>query len=146
MHDCDSRGKADTTRWRGKGLRLSMVTRCSARARATKIIGQLSALRWVRAMGMAWAGHSARSAVKSHEVARLFTGFSIRRCLLGRETSHRAETYLFSFRMWYAELSEGSLAISAKENSALMFPPLIKRIDFALSGSTPRLILIRSNR
>ena len=54
-----------------------MDTRCSARARATKTIGQLSAIRWARALGMAWAAHSARSADNSHEVARLFTGFSI---------------------------------------------------------------------
>jgi hypothetical protein len=31
----------------------------------------------VRAIGIAWAAHSARSAANSHEVARLFTGFSI---------------------------------------------------------------------
>jgi hypothetical protein len=77
VHDCDSGGKAPTTRWRGNGLRLSMDTRCSARAWVTQTIGQFSAIRWVRAMGMAWAAHRARSAANSHEVARLFTGFSI---------------------------------------------------------------------
>ena len=54
-----------------------MDTRCSARPRETQTIGQLSAIRCVRAIGVAWAEHSASSAANSHEVARLFTGFSI---------------------------------------------------------------------
>jgi hypothetical protein len=56
-----------------------MDTRCSARARATQTIGQLSAIRCVRTVGTAWQAHSASSTANSQEVARLFTGFSIKR-------------------------------------------------------------------
>lgn len=98
-----------------------MDTRCSARARAIQTIGQFSAIRWVRAMGMAWAAHSASSAANSQEVARLFTGFSISVVWPAAKTSHQ-RTYLLSFKMWYPELSEGSLAISAKDSFASMLP------------------------
>jgi hypothetical protein len=59
-----------------------MDTRCSARARATQTLGQLSAVRCVRTMGIAWAAQSANSAANNQEVARLFTGFSIKSSLL----------------------------------------------------------------
>src|SRR5215471_4672384 len=62
-----------------------MDTRCSARARETQTIGQLSAIRCVRTVGVAWLAHSASSAANSHEVARLFTGFSIKRLHAGND-------------------------------------------------------------
>ena len=68
-----------------------MDTRCSARVRATQIIGHVSAIRRVRAMGIAWAAHSAISAANSHEVVRLFTGFSIRLPYLSKSRSVRDE-------------------------------------------------------